>query len=190
MYFWLWFIFIAMRGLSLVPALELLSGCGAQASHWGGFSCCRTEGSRVQAQSSWCVGLVAQGHAQSSWTREWAYVPGTGRQILYHWATREVPVTQYFYRLYSIKTYYKIMAEILCDNMSLLFICFIQSSLHLLIPHPYFAPLPSLSLRISTYSSFISVSLFCIYTHLYYSLDLTCKCCHRVFVFLWLTHFI
>ena len=82
------------------------------------------------------------------------------------------------------------MAEILCDNMSLLFICFIQSSLHLLIPHPYFAPLPSLSLRISTNSSFISVSLFCIYTHLYYSLDLTCKCCHSVFVFLWLTHFI
>ena len=32
-YFWLRFIFIAMRGLSLVPALELLSGCGVQASH-------------------------------------------------------------------------------------------------------------------------------------------------------------
>ena len=76
------------------------------------------------------------------------------------------------------------------DNMCLLFIFFIHISLHLLTPHPCFVPFPSLSLWISANLFFVSMSLFCIYTHVYDSLDPTHKCYHRALVFLWLTHFI
>ena len=39
-FFWLHWIFVAARGLSLVAASGATLGCGAHASHCGGFSCC------------------------------------------------------------------------------------------------------------------------------------------------------
>ena len=40
----------------------------------------------------WHVGLVALWRVGSSWTRDWSHVPCTGRWILNHWTTREVPL--------------------------------------------------------------------------------------------------
>ena len=39
----------------------------------------------------WCKGLAALRHVGSSWTRDQIGVPCTGRWILNHWTTREVP---------------------------------------------------------------------------------------------------
>ena len=39
-YFWLRWVFISARGLSLVAAIGATLRCGARASHCGGFSCC------------------------------------------------------------------------------------------------------------------------------------------------------
>ena len=40
LYFWLCWVFLAARGLSLVEVRGATFCCGAQASHCGGFSCC------------------------------------------------------------------------------------------------------------------------------------------------------
>ena len=48
-------------------------------------------GSRAQVQLLWRMGLVALGHVESSWIRDQTRVSCIDRQILYHWATREVP---------------------------------------------------------------------------------------------------
>ena len=53
------------------------------ATHW--LSSCSS-----QALEHRCTSLVALCYAGSSWIRDWTHVPGIGRQILYHWATREV----------------------------------------------------------------------------------------------------
>ena len=45
------------------------------------------------AQQLWPTGLVAPHHVESSWTRDWIHVSCIGRQILIHWATREVLLT-------------------------------------------------------------------------------------------------
>ena len=42
------------------------------------------------AQLLRCINLVALRHVGSSWTRDQTCVPCIGRQILIHWATREV----------------------------------------------------------------------------------------------------
>ena len=47
-------------------------------------SCCR-------ARELWHTGLVAPSHVGSSWTRDQTHVLCTGRQILNHWTTGEVP---------------------------------------------------------------------------------------------------
>ena len=84
--------------------------CGAQASHCGGFSCCRAQALGVRASvvvahglsscgswalerrlSSWHTDLVAPRHVGSSQTRDRTCVPCIGRQILNDCATREVP---------------------------------------------------------------------------------------------------
>ena len=95
--------------------------CGAQASHCGGFSCCRAwalgarasvvvahglqqlwlTGSRAQAQQLWRMGLVALQHVGSSWTRARTRVPCIGRRILNHCATREDPSLPIFYDCFS-----------------------------------------------------------------------------------------
>ena len=46
-------------------------------------------GSRAWAQQLWQMGLAALRHMGSSWPRAWTHISCTGRQILYHWATRE-----------------------------------------------------------------------------------------------------
>ena len=92
--------------------------CGARASHCSGFSSYRAQalgarasvvvarglsscgsraqqlwlaGFRAQAQQLWHTGLVAPWHVGSSRTRARTRVPCTGRWILNHCATREVP---------------------------------------------------------------------------------------------------
>ena len=98
-YFWLHWVFIAARGLSLVASnggysllrcagfslqwLLLLQSMGCRLT---GFSCCST-----QAQKLWYMGLVVPRHVGSSWTMELTCVPCIGRQILNHCDTRGVP---------------------------------------------------------------------------------------------------
>ena len=48
-YFWLRWVFVAARGLSLVAASGATLHCGARASHCGGFSCCRAWALGTQA---------------------------------------------------------------------------------------------------------------------------------------------
>ena len=66
----------------------LISSCGMQASHCGGFSCCRT--------LAGCAGSVVVAHGLSCpmacgvfWTRDRACVPCIGRWILNHWTTKK-----------------------------------------------------------------------------------------------------
>ena len=109
--FWLHWVFIAVRGLSLVAGsggyssllctgfslqwLLLLRSIGSRRT---GFSSCSTwahqlwlSGSGAQAQQLWHTGLVAPWHVGSSQTRARTHVPCIGRWILNHCATREVP---------------------------------------------------------------------------------------------------
>ena len=67
-YFWLCWVFVAACGLSLVVASGATLRCGAQASHCGGFSCCR-------ARALERTGLVAPRHVGSSRTRSRTHVP-------------------------------------------------------------------------------------------------------------------
>ena len=114
-YFWLCWVFVAARGLSLVAAsggysslrcvgfslwwLLLLRSTGSRCA---GFSSCGTRaqqlclvGSRAQAQQLWRTGLVAPRHVGSSRARARTLVPCIGRWILNHCATREVPTTYF-----------------------------------------------------------------------------------------------
>ena len=77
-------------------ALGLLSSCSARASHCGCFSCSRAR--RLQSLRS-SLGLVALRHVGSSQTGDGTRVSSTGRQILNHWTTREVPVENNFLRI-------------------------------------------------------------------------------------------
>ena len=62
-YFWLHLVFISVCGL--------LSSCNAQASHWGGFSCCGAQTLGLQTPGTSVV--VAQG------------LSSCGLQSLEHW---------------------------------------------------------------------------------------------------------
>ena len=110
-YFWLCWVFVAARGLSLVAASGVSSSlrCAGFSLRWllllwsmgsrhTGFSSCRTQvqqlwlaGSRAQAQYLWHTGLVALWHVGSSRTRARTRVPCIGRRILNHCTTREAP---------------------------------------------------------------------------------------------------
>ena len=92
-----------MRAFSSSEEWGLLSSCGVQASHGGGFSRCRAQalgcmGFRSSSTSAleclfkqlWCRGLVAPRHVESSRTRHQIHVPCIGRQIPVHCTTREV----------------------------------------------------------------------------------------------------
>ena len=60
-------------------------------------------GSRAHRLSScgsqylWHTGLAALRHLGSSWTRDRTHVSCIGRQILYHWTTREAPSSIFFF---------------------------------------------------------------------------------------------
>ena len=111
-HFWLCWVSVAVRGLSLVVAsggysslrcagfslrwLLLLPSTGSRGT---GFSSCGTPaqqlwlaGSRAQAQQLWRTGLVALLHVGSSQTRALTRVPCIGRQILNHCTTREARI--------------------------------------------------------------------------------------------------
>ena len=108
-YFWLCWVFVAVRGLSLVAAsggysLLWCVGCSLRwllllqttGSRCMGFSSCGTwaqqlwlAGSRAQAQQLWRRGLVTPRHVGSSWPRARTCVPCIGRRIVNHCATRE-----------------------------------------------------------------------------------------------------
>ena len=79
-------------------------------------------------------------------------------------------IIQYVYRLYSIKSYYEILAITMPYNASLLLIHVIHSSLYLLIPHP-FLPLLLLSLLVpsSLLSTSVCLFLLCIYIYFAYT---------------------
>ena len=83
-HFWLRWVFVAARGLSLVAA----SG-GSSSLRCTGSKCAGLSGSRAQAQQLCRKGLVAPWHAGSSWTRTRTRIPCNGRWILNHCATRE-----------------------------------------------------------------------------------------------------
>ena len=65
---------------SIVVVMSELSSCGSQALG-------------MQAQKSWCMGLVVLWHVGSSWTRnQTGGVPCITGWILNPWTTREAPV--------------------------------------------------------------------------------------------------
>ena len=98
-YFWLYWVFVAPRGLSLVAVsggysslrcmgfsfrwLLLLWSMGSRRT---GFSSCG-----MRAQQLWRMGFVAPLYVGSSRTRARTHVPFIGRQIFNHRTTREVP---------------------------------------------------------------------------------------------------
>ena len=100
-FFWLCWVFVAVRGLSLVVASGGHSslrcpGFTAVASlvveH--GLQACRLQelwpaGSRAQVQQLWRTGPVAPRHVGSSWTRARTRVPCIGRQTPNRCTTRE-----------------------------------------------------------------------------------------------------
>ena len=55
-YFWLCWVFVAARGLSVIAASGATLHCGAQASPHGGLSCCR-----AWALGTWASVVVAHG---------------------------------------------------------------------------------------------------------------------------------
>ena len=88
-YFWLCWVFVSVRGLSVVVA----SG-GHSSSRWAGLSLSwplllGAQAPDAQAQQLWLMGLVAPRHVGSSQTRARTRFPCIDRQILNHWATRE-----------------------------------------------------------------------------------------------------
>ena len=115
-YFWLRWVFVAARGLSLITASRGYSSlrCTGFSLWWllllrnmssrcTGFSSCGTwaqqwwlTGSRARAQQLWRTGLVAAQHVGPSRTRAQTRVPCIGRQILNHCTTREAPGLLFF----------------------------------------------------------------------------------------------
>ena len=90
-YFWLCWVFVSLRGLSLIASSGGTLHRGARASHCRGLSCCRAQAPDTQAQQLWLTGLAAPRHVGSSQTRARTRVPCIARQILNHCATREAP---------------------------------------------------------------------------------------------------
>ena len=88
-YLWLCWVFVSVRGLSLVAA------SGGHSSSWrAGLSLSRplllgAQAPDAQAQWLWLTGPVAPGHVGSSQTWARTRVPCIGRQTLNHCAIRE-----------------------------------------------------------------------------------------------------
>ena len=95
-YLWLCWVFVSVRGLSLVAA----SG-GHSSSRCAGLSLSQplllqSTGSRRAGSVVWLTGPVAPRHVGSSQTRARTRVPCIGRQILNHCATREALIYFFF----------------------------------------------------------------------------------------------
>ena len=103
-YFWLFWIFVAVWAfLSGWGEWGVLSGCSVQASLCSGSSSFGT-----QAVGDWASAVVVHRlsfprHMGSSQTRDQTCISCIGRQIIYHWATREAPLclswAWYFWRV-------------------------------------------------------------------------------------------
>ena len=118
-YFWLRWVFVAVCWVSLVAVsggysslrctgfplrwLLLLRSTG---SRLAGFSTCVT-----WAQQLWRMGLVAPRHVGSCQTRDRTRVPCTGRRILNHCATREVPMQLFFAQQTHFYQYFQIVGK-------------------------------------------------------------------------------
>ena len=92
-----------VRAFSSFEEQRLLSDCGMRASHWGGFSCCRVQAlGRVGLSSCGSPVLECVLSGCGTWASLPCHVwhlprpgiepvsPCNGRQILNHWATREI----------------------------------------------------------------------------------------------------
>ena len=95
-YLWLCWVFVSVRGLSLVVARG-----GHSSSRCAGLSLSRplllrSTGSRRAGSVILLTGSVAPRHVGSSQTRARTRVPCIGRQILNHCATREAPQLMLF----------------------------------------------------------------------------------------------
>ena len=108
-YFWLHWVFIAARGLSLASASggHSLLWCAGFSLRWplplwsmgsrhAGFRSCGTwaqqlwpAGSRAQAQQLWRTGPATPWYVGSSRTRARTHVPCIGRRALSHCTTRQ-----------------------------------------------------------------------------------------------------
>ena len=114
--YWLHWVFVAARGLSLVVA----SG-GYSSLRYVGFSlwwllllqstgswCADSSSCGLWAlerrQQLWRTGLVALQHVGSSWARARTHVPCIGRWILNHYATKEFHPTPLIIKEMKIKT--------------------------------------------------------------------------------------
>ena len=96
------FIYLFLAVLGLCCSLHH-SRSSVQASHCGGFSCCRARALGHADFSScrlwalehgpniWWKGFIDPRYVGSSWIRDQTPVSCIGRQILYCWATREAP---------------------------------------------------------------------------------------------------
>ena len=85
-------VFVAVWGLSLVAVSRGISLVAAHGllivvASFGVEHSLQVHGPQYLC----CMGLVDLQHVGSSCTRDWTHVPWIGRQILYHWTTREVP---------------------------------------------------------------------------------------------------
>ena len=85
---------------------ELLSSCGARASHRRGFSCCGAWALGVRASVVVANGLSCTWYVGSSQTRDRTRVPCIGGRILNHWTTREVPLV---HSCYLVIVYYQMV---------------------------------------------------------------------------------
>jgi len=102
-YFWSCWVFTAVRGISLlavsrVCSLVVMHGRrlrNAVVSHVAEALAAQAPGTRASVavahglSSCGAGALVVLGHVRASWTRDRTCVPGIGRQIPVHWATRK-----------------------------------------------------------------------------------------------------
>ena len=88
-YFWLCWVFVAARGLSLVAENGDYSLLRCTAPHCGGFSCCGAQALGVRASVVVAHGLSCFVACGIFPTRARTHVPCIGRQILNHCTTRE-----------------------------------------------------------------------------------------------------
>ena len=92
-------LFSSCSGWGLLPSCSVcasyccsFSCCGTWTLGHTGFSSCGSQALEYGAQQLWHTSLVAPRHVESSRTRNRTHDSYIGRQIVYHWATREAPV--------------------------------------------------------------------------------------------------
>ena len=114
-FFWPCWVFVSVRGLSLVVA----SG-GHSSSRCAGLSLWRpllgAQAPDAQAQQPWLTGPAAPRHVGSSQTRARTRVPCIGRQTLNHCATREARY-QIIFKHHSLMSHRSFYNDKLISNV-------------------------------------------------------------------------